>query len=70
MVLLIVESHVIRRSLFQSTGPDVERIFDQRFRFDGGYTDNATVTGRTELSRWCINLQERSVFSRAENNAI
>ena len=28
------------------------------FCFDGGNTKNAVVTGRTELSRWCINQQD------------
>ena len=28
------------------------------FCFDGGNTKNAVVTGRTELSRWCINPQD------------
>ena len=47
------------RSLFQIIRPAYEKGFLTKcFCFDRGYTKNAVVTGRTELSRWCFNLQD------------
>ena len=55
-------------SLFQITGPAYEKdLWPKVFVLTEG-TKNAVVTGRTELSQWCINPQDPGQIFRTGNS--